>query len=353
MSSELERALARHRAAILAKDRETALRLLNVYKHALERLAPMAELAQWEMLSRDESPLDMVIDGRRVRASVFQLERYKMLESQLRAEMANLATATGSAVRAGQDVAIGKGQQLAFDLMQASVRDPSVITGSFAAVPFDAVRDAVGTLAPDSPVGKLLDSFGDDAATAMRRAITSGMALGQSPRLVADALETATEMTRNRALTIARTQMLNSYRSSALMRYERNSDILKGWKWTAAKQTRTCAACLAQDGQEYPLSVTFFPSHVNCRCSPRPVLKDEYAMPRDPVESGDEWLRRQDADVQDGILGKQGGAAWRAGEVQLSDFVRVDHSPTWGDSTRDGGIGWARRQAAKRERRAA
>jgi hypothetical protein len=66
------------------------------------------------------------------------------------------------------------------------------------------------------------------------------------------------------------------------------------------------------------------------------------------VESGEDWLRRQDAETQDAILGKQGGAAYRAGEVELRDFVRVDDHPVWGESTRDGGIAWARANAAKR-----
>lgn len=237
--------------------------------------------------------------------------------------------------------------------MQAAAANPVEIAGSFARVPADAVRDLVGTLSPESPAGKILDSFGQDAAMQLRELLTTGVALGQNPRPVARAMSRAVGMKATRAMLISRTEMLRAYRTSTLARYSANGDILRGWRWVSAHNSRTCAACMAMDQTVFPLSTQFFPAHPACRCAASPVLKDEYAARRKPPESGAQWLNRQAPDVQDGILGKQGGAAYRAGEVALDDFVRVDDHPIWGESHRDGGIAWARAKAEQRRRKAA
>ena len=336
--SELEDQLARYRKAILDKDRAAQLRLLNTYRTAMERLAPLIELVQFDINSMDEpTPV-----------RIFQLERYRILERQLREEMDRLAQETGTLVRGGQADVIQIGFDAARDIAAASAEDPAVIAGSFAGVPRDAVLDLVGMLEPDSPTGQLLASFGEVATKAIRDALTSGVILGKNPRVVAQAVRHATGMQASRALLISRTEMLRSYRTAKLQRYAANADILDGWKWVSAKQRRTCAACLAMDGETFPLSVQFFPAHPACRCTARPVLNDKYAAKRAPLETGDQWLRRQDADTQDAILGKQGGQAFRDGEVELRDFVRTDKDPKWGESKRDGGIAWARKQAERR-----
>jgi len=341
--SDLEDQLARYRKAILDKDRAAQLRLLNTYRTAMDRLAPLIELVQFDLANMDEpSP-----------AKLFQLERYHILERQIREEMDRLAQETGTLVRGGQADVIQLGFDAARDIAAASAEDPAVIAGSFAGVPRDAVLDLVGMLEPDSPTGQLLASFGAVATKAIRDALTSGVILGKNPRVVAQAVRHATGMQASRALLISRTEMLRSYRTAKLARYAANADILDGWKWVSAKQRRTCAACLAMDGETFPLSQTFFPAHPACRCTARPVLNDKYAAKRAPLETGDQWLRRQDADTQDAILGKQGGQAFRDGEVELGDFVRTDKDPKWGESKRDGGIAWARKQAERRARKEA
>lgn len=343
MPSELERQLAHWRRRVLEQDHAAAVRLMAAYGAALDRLRPLIELAEFDArLLDDPSP-----------HAIFKLERYAILERQLVAELDALAQQTGTLVRGGQADMIELGQQAALALVQASAADPVEVAGSFAGVPRDAITDLVGMLEPDSPAGKLLDTFGQKAADRAREAIISGAALGRNPRPVAAAIAQATGMSATRALTISRTEMLRAFRTATLARYAANADILDGWTWTAAKQTRTCAACLALDGEVFPLSQAFFPSHPNCRCTARPKLKDRYAAKRTPPETGAAWLAKQTPDVQDGILGKGGGAAFRAGEVELRDFVRTDEHPTWGESRRDGGIAWARANAARRQRRAA
>lgn len=84
----------------------------------------------------------------------------------------------------------------------------------------------------------------------------------------------------------------------------------------------------------------------NCRCTCTPVLNNE--SDDNDYESGDAWLKRQPVDVQGRVLGKQGAAAYRAGEVELDDFSRLVDDPVYGSVSVDGGIGWARSQAKRR-----
>ena len=339
--SELERRLADYRRRVLQRDQQAALSLIAAFGQALDRIRPAAELLQWEI---DEL-------GKTNITRILSLDRYVMLERQIVDEMNALARQTGTSVRGAEAEMIQLGAEAALRLVEASAADPTISAG-FTRVNPDAVRELVGATEPDSPVGKLLDSFGEDAAKLLRETLVTAVATGTNPRPVAAALQAATGMSATRAMAISRTEILRAYRTSQLAHYAANDDILKGWKWLSAKQRRTCAACLAMDGTVFPLSQTFFPAHVNCRCSARPVLKDEYAAKRDPVESGADWLARQSAETQDAILGKQGGAAYRAGEVQLGDFVRTDKHPTWGESKRDGGLAWARANAEKRSKKA-
>jgi hypothetical protein len=144
----------------------------------------------------------------------------------------------------------------------------------------------------------------------------------------------------------ARTAILGSYRSAAIANYAENQDVLKPeWEWLCAKSARTCAACLALDGTKHKISDGFQKSHVNCRCTSIPVLKDGPAIAR---ETGEEWLAKQDAAVQDRILGKQGGAQYRAGNVALDDFVTLDRDARWGDSYRKATLGEAMPKAGLR-----
>lgn len=341
--SDLERALARYRKAILDKDRAAQLRLLTTYRTAMDRLAPLIELVEFDLSQMDEP----------TPAKLFKLERYQILERQIREEMDRLAQETGTLVRGGQAETIQLGFDAARDIAAASAEDPATVAGSFAGVPRDAVLDLVGMLEPDSPTGQLLASFGEVATKAIRDALTSGVILGKNPRVVAQAVRHATGMQASRALTISRTSMLTSYRTAKLVRYQKNEDIVSGWRWRAAHNARTCLACLGMDGREFPLSVTFFPSHVNCRCTASPILRPQYRAQRQPLETGEQWLRRQPESVQRAMLPKALYDEYAAGAVQVQDFAMRVRDEVWGDSYQQAPIAVVRAQAERRNRRAA
>jgi SPP1 gp7 family putative phage head morphogenesis protein len=191
-----------------------------------------------------------------------------------------------------------------------------------------------------------LDQFGAQTSQAIRDALVSGMATGMNPRAIAQGLHGVVDVAGTRLEATARTAILGSYRSAAIANYAENQDVLKPeWEWLCAKSARTCAACLALDGTKHKISDGFQKSHVNCRCTSLPLLKDGPAIER---ETGEEWLAKQGAATQDRILGKAGGAQYRAGKVELGDFVVLDRDKRWGDSYRKGSFKDAQRSAVGR-----
>ncbi len=338
--NRLERAIAEHRAAIRSIDRSALGNVLNTYEEIMARLNPQIEVLVQTLRTK----------GELTPSELFRLDRYQELQRQIAEEMRTLATATGDITAQAQARAIQEAVTSAENMAVSAARGTSAtatVATSWVNVPTKAVEDFIGA-SRSGPLAELLASFEDVTGRELVNQITNALATGTNPRAVADAIVKSTEIGRNRALVISRTEMMRASRSASIAQYENNSDILSGWQWSCALSDRTCAACLSMSGTIHPLTEAM-ESHPACRCSPVPVLRD---IPMRKIETGEEWLAKQPPEAQDAILGKAGGIAYRNGEVQLSHFVRVTDSADWGRSVTDGGIGWARFQAGQ-ERRAA
>lgn len=126
-------------------------------------------------------------------------------------------------------------------------------------------------------VTSLTKPLADDAYQVMLAELQRGVALGVNPRTAAHRMLQRTKGGFDgglvRATRIARTEMLDAYRAAAQASDEANSDVLAGWRWSAALSPRTCPACLAMNGQIFPTSQPGPQGHVNCRCARTPVTK--------------------------------------------------------------------------------
>ncbi|MGH2509660.1 MAG: phage minor head protein, partial [Ktedonobacteraceae bacterium] len=208
-----------------------------------------------------------------------------------------------------------------------------------------AIASIVGATQAGSPLADLFAGFGNEAAANVAGVLTRGITLGQNPRTIAGDVANALGVSRARALTINRTEMLRAYRGANQETYRANSDVVQQWRWTADKSARTCAACLAMDGQLFNLDVDMG-SHPNCRCSPAPVTRswsdiladsgvdlsglDDLEPPA--PQSGADWFDQQDESTQRAILGNAKYAAYQNGDFALSDIVAHSHDPDWGHS---------------------
>lgn len=337
---DLARAVLLFRARVNAVDDAARRDLLAAYAAARAGLVARVDAF---VAAADE--LDDATPG-----AVQRLDRYRDLIAQIEAEMARLGAIGEGLTRRGQTAAVAMAGANARALALAAAGDrASIVAAAWNRLPAAALTDLVGRMKDGSALREWRRELAPAVREKVERGLVEGLARGAGLREVADGIVRQTDLGASRVLLTARNEILGAYRSATLATYAANGDVLDGWVWTAAHDERTCPACLALDGREFSLSQDFMPTHGGCRCSPAPSPR---GVPWGR-ETGEEWLARQPEAVQDRVLRPDGAAAWRAGEVALADFVRLERDRRWGDAYRADGLAGARRRAERRGRRAA
>jgi SPP1 gp7 family putative phage head morphogenesis protein len=336
--SKLRQTIAHYRAMLRAREATAEHALEYAHQQTLILIKPQLDMlyqAIQDKLDRGETvPLSWLYEQDRLTATAQMIERQinhfgalsQMQVQQLQSQGAYLGVQAGTA------------------LLHASV--PAGVAWSFGIPSIQAVQNMVGATQIGSPLADLFSGFGAEAAQKASTALISGITLGYGPRQIAPSVQDALDISRNRALTISRTEMLRSYRDANLESFRANGDVVEKWRWTCDLSARTCAACLEMDGEEFPLDESM-DSHVNCRCTMVPITAswDSILGPlgidtsgmddtsfTDDMQSGDEWFMSQDESVQRSILGNGKYDAWANGDFQLSDIVGHASDPVWGGS---------------------
>lgn len=115
------------------------------------------------------------------------------------------------------------------------------------------------------------------AEQAMKSVLIRGIAVGQNPieaaKLMLNRVEDAFNGGRNRALVIARTEMLDAHRAAGRAQDKANSKVLAGWQWVAQLDKRTCPSCWSQHGSMHELDEPGPEDHQQGRCARVPVTK--------------------------------------------------------------------------------
>jgi len=270
---------------------------------------------------------EAAVTGSPVSASwAFEQDRLQTLQRQVEAELARFSRDAESLIVRAERDAIAAAAEHPQEVIQAAYRGVSV---GWNRLPADAVTDLVGFMRNGSPLRALLDRLGPESSRVVRDGLIQGLALGQNPRAVAAAIRGEFGGNLSRALTVSRTETLRAYREATLRSYQANSDIVVGWRWTASKSGRTCAACLAMDGTIHPNSERM-DDHPNGRCVETPVPRGMESLTS--WETGAQWFARQPENVQHQVLGNAGFNAYKAGAVSLSDFVGQSQSKAWGST---------------------
>jgi len=238
-------------------------------------------------------------------------QRYKALLAQIEAEMKRLGGVAARETENAQYDALQMAWESAGEQLQAAGLEVS-----FFGFPHEAFQEMVGLLADGTPLAEhFARTVTPEAMQQLRRALLAGLAAGWSPARVARyAAQKGVGLSLARAMTIARTEMLRAYREGTRRRYAEAG--VREWIWLSSRDRRTCPACLALHGRKFSVDEPQR-GHPNCRCTMVPAIPGvDYG-----IESGETWLRRQPPDIQDAILGRAGGEAYRAGEISLEDFV--------------------------------
>lgn len=229
-------------------------------------------------------------------------------------------------------------------------------------IPFkwDTVIPPTSTLAAvleQSPIdGVLLSEIVERLAEGSRRnverAIRLGIAEGESIDRITARIVEATDLTASSAEAVARTAVGHASNIGRAVYYADNQDLIKAVQWVATLDTSTCKRCGALDGKTFGLEVgPRPPRHINCRCTTIPVLRSLKEL---GLSGGDftpatrasmngqvsgeltynQWLHRMPPSVQDEALGPTAGRLFRAGGLDVKDFVDRGGDPLTLDEIR-------------------
>lgn len=158
------------------------------------------------------------------------------------------------------------------------------------------------------------------------------------------------EINKRNAETIVRTAIGHTAQFTRQRFFEANDEVIKAIKWNSTLDGRTTEICMLRDNKLYT-PVTHKPighqlpyhggagnAHFGCRSVFSGVTKswrelgiDADELPAstrasmngqvpDDMSYGD-WLRKQDADFQDGVLGKTKGKLFREGGLSIEQFA--------------------------------
>lgn len=311
--SSIITASQKFRSEVLRRDRD-ALRQLSSAYTLIERSLKR----ELDALMRDIA--DAQRQGKTVNRDWLRRSlRYQSLIRQAQIEIQNYSSGVLRFIEGRQRSAIDLGQSHAADLIQQGAE----IT--FARLPSEAINEMVGVLEDGSPLSKLMDRLGGEAAGEIRNVLIEGLGSGHSAAKIGRAVRQAIDIPRWKALQISRTETMRAYRQSTLQTYAANSDVLDGWIWTSTLSTRTCAACWSLHGTFFPLSKQFFPAHVSCRCTSIPSVKGSGPN----ITAGAVAFARLPAEQQQTILGPTRHEMYRAGS-SLEDFVILTRDKDWG-----------------------
>lgn len=128
------------------------------------------------------------------------------------------------------------------------------------------------------------------------------------------------ELSRRSAQAVVRTAVNHTSNAARQLVYEKNPDLLEGWRFVSTLESNTCPICAAlDDGTVYPLGKgPQPPRHLNCRCAAAPVVKGGGATKRITFAK---WFAEQSAEVQDDVLGPTRGKLYREGGLTLDKFA--------------------------------
>ena len=271
-------------------------------------------------------------DGGRVPAwKLYEMDRYQSLLAQLQAQMN--AYSQRAIVDLMDDAT--KSQQLARQHAKQMLGVASGAGGKRGAGAVQTALDKLGVEATEkiaalARAGKPLDQIFQKAYPAAAAGLTNqlltGAALGWNPRKTARlAKKAGLVQGLNHILLVYRDQQIRNYREAQWDAYNANPHVY-GYMRLAAKNSRTCPACLRLDGEIYELG-EHMPLHPQDRCAIIPLIEGQ---PLPQWQRGLDWLREQPPDVQRQVLGRQRYDMWRQGLFELDELASISHHPVWG-----------------------
>lgn len=333
--SHIQQITNQYRQQLLAREATAVHALEQSYAHTLATIQPQLNKLYKEISDKQANGEDVPL------SFLYEKKRLETLKALIQRSINQYGALAQMQTGQLQHIGATLGQQSAQAMLQAS--KPPSVKWAFGVPSQEAIHNIVGVTQAGSPLADLFSGFGEEAASKAGQALITGVSLGWNPRQIAPQVQQALGISRNRALTLCRTEMLRSYRSMQLSNFQANSDILSGWLWQSALDSRCCAVCIALNGTAHSLDEDLN-GHPNCRCARIPKVRDwseilsgtgvdTSNIPDSSLQmtSGEDWLNSQDASVQRNVLGSKYDG-WAKGNFSLQDMIGYSHSEDWGHS---------------------
>ena len=301
------------RKRILANERQSAMRLVRAYGGVYQQILPQIEALTLELEATPNVSLWKKV----------KLRRLKDLKRQIELEVSRFSTFMEGDLREGIFRSIDLGGQYSRAMVGAFVPGVRIRWNKLSS---EAIEMLLGFMSEGSSLRQSLDALGPGVADLVAETLTKSLALGMNPRRIAAELRGAVGQGLTWALRTSRTTQLYAYREATRANYVANGDVVQGWRWLAAKDRRTCLACLAMDGREFPLSQPL-EDHWNGRCTMVPVL---IGMERVQFETGREWFEKQPEAVQQAMMGKAKWEAWQNKQFEFEQLSVRKPDRAWG-----------------------
>lgn len=313
-----------------------------------------------DLLSRMDEAAE---SGETVNESWLEQEaRFLLLLEEIRTQYEWLGNAVAPAIGDAQRATIEQSVESSLTMARASLgaTPPDILPIRWHSLPVSTLEALVGAASDGSPLADLFAEIAPDAVQGIRNALYVGVGSGYSAKktsaLIREAVGNRVSMSRARAETIARTEMLRAGREATRRTYEANGDVLDGWIWKAANDTRACACCWAMDGTLFDTNQKM-DGHPNCRCCMVPRTKSwaeltgdsSLADTRPSIEPGEAIFSRLSYAKQTEILGESLFALYHEGEITLPDCVVRTENVRWGTMRRAADVEEAKANAAKRK----
>jgi len=192
-------------------------------------------------------------------------------------------------------------------------------------------------------IGLVTDEMASNIRNQLIQSMINGESMPQAAERVADVLGASNlanpRSGANRALTIARTEVMRAQNIGRFSVYMDNDDIMAGpaeksWRWVVTPDDRLCKWCLRREGKT-PDEIEDMPAggdpwgakkepplHPHCRCTTEPILKTFREMGIDmPEDFGDEDRGVRMPDGKWKVMPKETFDKWaaqRAGELGIT-----------------------------------
>ena len=257
---------------------------------------------------------------------VQRMERYHRLQAQVRDELRRFQADAEAQIIANQRDYAELGIEAAYEAIRVGKAGVS-----FDRLPVSAVETMTGLAGDGSPLFSVLQkrAVTPEAVAGLTDSLVDAIAMGWNPRKTAVAMKDGLAQGLNKALVIARTEQLRSYRMANVAQF-RESGVVRGFRRLVTKDARTCLACLMSDGETFALAEELT-DHPNGRCVAVPVLAGEE---RPDWLQGRDWFESLPEDMQRQMMGDAKYESWQRDGWDLSALRKTAHSDVWGDSPR-------------------